>query len=321
MKKLSKFLSVFLALMILASASSLMTVAASQKRKNSAKTVVTSTVGCEMTDYEKFKLALDRVDCNRFFNLNSIFRIILSYCSENNRKPAATETTVALESSVKPSKSETKPEKNTTEPAEKVTEATRITTEAPKPTVKPTDEPQSVTEASEKTTKPSKLPNEAATETKASKPITAPTKAETNTIETKAKSTDVVNNSEFNVSYEDEVIRLVNIERANYGLSPLSKDNGAVSVAHIRAKEIVQYFSHTRPDGTSCFTAAKEQGVAYRSAGENIAYGYPSPKQVVSGWMNSEGHRKNILSSSYTKIGVGCYSSGGTLYWSQFFIG
>ncbi len=125
----------------------------------------------------------------------------------------------------------------------------------------------------------------------------------------------------FNAAYEDEVIRLVNAERAKYGLSALQKDEGAAAAAHIRAKEIVQSFSHTRPDGSSCFTAAKEAGVTYKTAGENIASGYSDPQQVVNGWMNSEGHRKNILSASFTKIGTGCYSSGGVLYWTQFFIG
>lgn len=128
-------------------------------------------------------------------------------------------------------------------------------------------------------------------------------------------------NSEFNTAYEAEVLRLVNIERAKYGLSALSYDSGAAKAAHIRAKEIVISFSHTRPDGSSCFTAAQETGFTYRTAGENIAYGYATPEQVVTGWMNSEGHRKNILSSSFTKLGVGCYKSGNTLYWSQFFIG
>ena len=114
---------------------------------------------------------------------------------------------------------------------------------------------------------------------------------------------------------------MVNAERAKYGLAALTQDDGAQNVARVRAKEIVQSFSHTRPDGRTCFTAASDQGVTYRSAGENIAYGYATPAQVVNGWMNSEGHRKNILSASYTKIGVGCYSANGVLYWSQFFIG
>ena len=101
----------------------------------------------------------------------------------------------------------------------------------------------------------------------------------------------------------------------------LSVDSGAVTAAHIRAKEIVRSFSHTRPDGRSCFSAAADSGVSYRTAGENIAYGYATPQQVVNGWMNSEGHRKNILSASFTGIGVGCYEHNGVLYWSQFFIG
>ncbi len=134
-------------------------------------------------------------------------------------------------------------------------------------------------------------------------------------------SVPIENDSEFRTAYEDEVIRLVNMERQKYGLPSLQKDAGAVKVAHIRAKEIVQVFSHTRPDGTSCFTAAAESGVSYSTAGENIAYGYADPEKVVEGWMNSEGHRKNILSSSFNKIGVGCYAVGNTLYWSQFFIG
>ena len=127
--------------------------------------------------------------------------------------------------------------------------------------------------------------------------------------------------NEFKTDYESEVIRLVNDERAKQGLKKLIFDDGASKAAHIRAKEIVKSFSHTRPDGTSCFTAAKEAGVTYRTAGENIAYGYKTPAQVVTGWMKSEGHRKNILSSSFSKIGVACFENSGTLYWSQFFIG
>ncbi len=127
--------------------------------------------------------------------------------------------------------------------------------------------------------------------------------------------------TEFNLAYEVQVLELVNSERAKYNLEPLAMDDNAVKVAHLRAKEIVQSFSHTRPDGSSCFTVANQFGVSYRTAGENIAYGYATPEQVVNGWMNSEGHRKNILSASFSKIGIGCYNNNGTLYWTQFFIG
>ena len=145
--------------------------------------------------------------------------------------------------------------------------------------------------------------------------------AKSNTTVKETANTAKADNTAFNTAYEAEVLSLVNSERAKYGLSPLAQDKGAAEVAHLRAKEIVKSFSHTRPDGSSCFTAAKELGVSYRSAGENIAYGYPTPQKVVEGWMNSEGHRKNILSTSFSKIGIGCYKSNGVLYWSQFFIG
>jgi uncharacterized protein YkwD len=151
--------------------------------------------------------------------------------------------------------------------------------------------------------------------------VTKPTYEKETSPKPSSPAPTVVDSAGYKTAYENEVITLVNEERAKYGLSPLSKDDGASKVARVRAKEIVKSFSHTRPDGTSCFTAAKELGVTYRSAGENIAFGYSSPKQVVKGWMNSEGHRKNILSSSFSKIGVGCFESSGVLYWSQFFIG
>ncbi len=194
------------------------------------------------------------------------------------------------------------PRKNTQKTSEPKTEPTQ------KPTAKPT---QSATKATEPTQKPTQPA------TKATEPTQKPTQPATKATEPPTKPAE----AEFNSAYEDEVIRLVNIERQSYGLSPLSKNAAAVSAARIRAKEITLSFSHTRPNGTSCFTAAGEVGLTYRTAGENIAYGYPSPQQVVTGWMNSDGHRKNILSASFSGIGVGCYSKGGVIYWSQFFVG
>lgn len=90
----------------------------------------------------------------------------------------------------------------------------------------------------------------------------------------------------------------------------------------MRAREIEGAFSHTRPNGSSFSTALKEQGASYRAAGENIAYGQRSAEQVMEGWMNSSGHRANILNAQYTAIGVGVYrSASGTLHWVQLFIG
>ena len=120
--------------------------------------------------------------------------------------------------------------------------------------------------------------------------------------------------------YALEVVDLVNKERAKYGLGKLQVDTTLMRASYARAKEIKTSFSHTRPNGTSCFTVLKEYGINYRSAGENIAYGQRTPQAVVTAWMNSEGHRANILNGNFTKIGVGCYKSGSTYYWSQEFI-
>lgn len=125
---------------------------------------------------------------------------------------------------------------------------------------------------------------------------------------------------EENTTYAARVVRLVNEERAKAGLSALTVDSGLEAAGLVRAKEIVSSFSHTRPDGTSFATAIKEQGVSYRGAGENIAWGQKSPEAVVDAWMNSPGHRANILNEKFTRIGVGHYqNSGGTNYWVQLF--
>ena len=115
---------------------------------------------------------------------------------------------------------------------------------------------------------------------------------------------------------------LVNQERAKAGLAPLSVSRPAASAALVRSKEIEGTFSHTRPNGSSFSTALTEQGMNYRSAGENIAWGQKTPEQVMNAWMNSAGHRANILNAKFTAIGVGCYrNAAGVYYWTQLFIG
>ena len=122
-------------------------------------------------------------------------------------------------------------------------------------------------------------------------------------------------------AFANEVVRLVNEERAKAGLPALTVDRGAASAAQVRAKEIERSFSHTRPDGSSFNSALTEAGVNFSGAGENIAYGQNSPEKVMEGWMNSSGHRANILNSSYTSIGVGHYqNASGVNYWTQLFI-
>ena len=122
-----------------------------------------------------------------------------------------------------------------------------------------------------------------------------------------------------NSSYAAQVVSLVNAERAKQGLSALTVSTKVQQAAQTRAGELKTSFSHTRPSGASCFTARTEAGVSYTRAGENIAYGQSSPAAVVQAWMNSSGHRANILSRDFTTIGVGYTVVNGTAYWSQFF--
>ena len=120
----------------------------------------------------------------------------------------------------------------------------------------------------------------------------------------------------------EQVVNLVNMERAKEGLAPLTIDKNVQKAAQVRAEEIVTSFSHTRPNGSSFSTALAEQKVSYRRAGENIAWGQRSPEEVVNAWMNSAGHRANIMNAGFTRIGVGYYQNAkGVNYWSQLFTG
>jgi uncharacterized protein YkwD len=120
-------------------------------------------------------------------------------------------------------------------------------------------------------------------------------------------------------SYASEVLRLVNIERAKSGLSAFTTNQTLGSAANKRAKEIEVSFSHTRPSGASFSTVLKEYGISFMAAGENIAYGQKTPQEVVTGWMNSPGHRANILNAKFNKIGIGVYQKDGVYYWTQLF--
>lgn len=120
--------------------------------------------------------------------------------------------------------------------------------------------------------------------------------------------------------YVTQVLNLVNEERAKAGLSEIKLDMNVTAAANVRAKEIKQSFSHTRPNGDSFSTALIEQGVSFRRSGENIAWGQKTPKQVMDAWMNSEGHRANILNQNYENIGIGYYQdANGVNYWVQLF--
>ncbi|RDW20355.1 sporulation protein [Oceanobacillus arenosus] len=121
--------------------------------------------------------------------------------------------------------------------------------------------------------------------------------------------------------FEQEVVELTNQERAKQGLSALKIDTELSKVAREKSNDMATngYFDHNSPTYGSPFDMMKSFGITYRTAGENIALGQRTPAEVVEGWMNSEGHRANILNGEYTHIGVGYVENGN--YWTQQFIG
>ncbi|MCJ7841152.1 CAP domain-containing protein [Lederbergia sp. NSJ-179] len=146
-----------------------------------------------------------------------------------------------------------------------------------------------------------------------SKPVQKPSEPQNN--EQVTESNNALN------EFEQQVVDLTNQERAKNGLAPLKVDATLSKVAREKSRDMSanHYFDHNSPTYGSPFDMMKQYGVSYRSAGENIAMGQRSPQEVVNGWMNSPGHRANILNSSYTHIGVGYISNGN--YWTQEFIG
>ena len=145
------------------------------------------------------------------------------------------------------------------------------------------------------------------------KPETTPPSEDANTPENKPEA-------DKELTFAEQVVELVNQERTKAGLNAVTLDQNIASAALVRAKEIETSFSHTRPNGSKFSTALTEQGVTFKGAGENIAWGQKSPEAVMQAWMNSEGHRANILNKNFTKIGVGYYqNASGRNFWTQLF--
>lgn len=123
-------------------------------------------------------------------------------------------------------------------------------------------------------------------------------------------------------SFQKQVLDLTNKERAKAGLKPLKSDDSKLnSCATAKSNDMHDnnYFAHNSPKYGSPFDMMKKFGVSYKSAGENIAMGQQTPTDVVKAWMNSSGHRANILNGSFTHLGVG-YKKGAKIYWTQQFI-
>ncbi|PLS02442.1 CAP domain-containing protein [Neobacillus cucumis] len=167
-------------------------------------------------------------------------------------------------------------------------------------------------------------------QTQPAQPTQEPTKAVTQpeqSVNTKpvqqstAGTTNTTQTSSTLSAFEQKVVDLTNQERAKNGLPALKADTTLSKMAHEKARDMSanNYFSHTSPTYGSPFDMMKKFGITYSYAGENIAMGQQTPQEVVNAWMNSEGHRKNILSPNFNYIGVGYVAQGN--YWVQDFIG
>lgn len=200
----------------------------------------------------------------------------------------------------------------TTTSAVPVTTTAAATTQAPTTT---TTAPATTTTTKASTTAAPKKKNNSKTTTTtkaASKKPAAQTPAQNQTV------------SGAQTGFESDMLKQVNAQRAKNGQSALTLNQTLCASARMRASEIAKdgCFSHTRPDDSGCFTAIS--GVSYRTAGENIAmgtWGYYGVDEIMDGWMNSEGHRANILNGDFSEVGFGCVVVNGNGYWVQMFIG
>ena len=217
-----------------------------------------------------------------------------------------------------PSKPESTPNNPSTTPQQKP-ESTPST-----PSTTPQQKPES-TPSTPSTTpqqKPESTPSTPST-TPQQKPESTPSTPST-TPQQKPESTPEQKPSTDFSSYQQQVLDLVNAERTKRGISALTLDSNLSNVATKKSQDMVNknYFDHTSPTYGSPFDMMKQFGISYRTAGENIAKGQKTPQEVVTAWMNSEGHRKNILNPNFTNLGVGiAKDSKGTTYWTQMFIG
>ncbi|MED3970766.1 CAP domain-containing protein [Priestia megaterium] len=150
----------------------------------------------------------------------------------------------------------------------------------------------------------------------------APEQTQQNTKAQQSENTDKAEQTKDASQFEQKVVDLVNQEREKQGLKPLTLNKKLSDVARTKSKDMMDkgYFDHNSPTYGSPFDMMKQFGIEYTTAGENIAKGQQSPEDVMNAWMNSDGHRKNILNPDFTEIGVG-YVKGDTTYWTQQFIG
>ncbi len=254
--------------------------------------------------YNNICKIIDDVQSGRIDQDTIIKEILRRNCK--NYTGDITECTTRAKPSVEPSTEAT---------TQKITEKPVQRPAKPQPTTeKPTQPPTRPQPTTEKPTQPPTKP-QPATE-KPTQPTTKRQPAYESSTET-TTSAPVVNGSEANA-----LLALVNRARAENGLSPLSLDSRLSAVAQKKAEDMKSnnYFSHTSPTYGTPFNMIKNAGISYKTAGENIAKGQKDAQAVFNAWMNSSGHKANILNKNYTHMGLGVTSGSGR-YWSQMFIG
>ncbi len=215
------------------------------------------------------------------------------------------ETTTAQQSTEEEFTNLTQDSSESLRTSESDSETAASTTASKRPTfVFRTTQPTTKTPAVNSTTSPSTAPPTTKTPR-----TTLPPEIEFDT----TRPTTAPVSDEEDIALETEVLRLVNAEREKKGLSPLTFSKELAAAADVRTRELTITFSHTRPNGMTCFTVSE-----YVFA-ENIASGQTAPQSVVSAWMNSSGHKDNILNEKYKTAAVGCYRNEGTYYWVLLF--
>lgn len=153
--------------------------------------------------------------------------------------------------------------------------------------------------------------------------LTGCDEAEFNGVESGASTDSSDSIPDYSVgSMHEQVLALTNSHRAANGRAALVANaqlsQAAQAFAELMGRE--NFFSHTSPDGTSAGERIAQTGYDYRTWGENIAYGQKTAAAVMNGWMNSSGHRSNILNSGFKEIGIGYYlDESNTAYWVQDF--
>lgn len=257
--------------------------------------------------------------------------LILSSCGDKDTSDTKSgSTNVSVENNMEPSgedksdavtKAQSDEQQQTTSQKETQSQVAQSSAEEQQTTQQP---------AQSQTTKPQATQPQTTTQQPAQPQTTKPqaTQPQTTTQPSTMSYADMVALSkQYAVSYRayyEEVLRLVNEIRAEAGVAPLQLDDTLCQAAGLRSIEMDynNEFSHTRPDGSSCFTVLSEFNCSYHTCGENIAAGYASPAAVVNGWKNSQGHYENMINASFTKLGVGYSSLGNSYYgnyWTQLF--